>query len=131
MSFSVTLYKFLPLLDVLDTELEGGVAAIVVLDNRVADVEGIPGLDIIKVIRHVEGNSRDLVERLLLVDEVQFHVDSPGAHLAPVTTVRDILGQENRVVVARAEGLELLKEPEEFGGYLAELQLGVDVGHGS
>ena len=77
----------------------------------------------------LEGYGRNLVERLLLVDQVQLHVDSTGADLTAVATVGDILGKEYRIGVAWTERLELLQETEEFRGDLAELQLGVDVGH--
>ena len=56
-------------------------------------------------------------------------MDSTGADLAAVATVGDILGKEYRIGVAWTERLELLQETEEFRGDLAELQLGVDVGH--
>lgn len=125
----ILLNELLALLDVLDAELEGGVAAVVVLDDGVADVERVAGLDVVVEFGHVEGDGGDLVERLFLVDEIQFHVDTAGTDLAAVASVRDVLGQEDRVGVAGAERLELLQETEKFRSDLAELQLGVDVGH--
>ena len=102
------LYKLLALLDILDTKLEGRVAAVVVLDDRVADVEGIACLDIIVIIRHVECDGRNLMEGLFLIDQVKLHVDTAGTDLTAVATVRNVLCQEYGIIIAGTEGLELL-----------------------
>ena len=65
----IFLNELVALLDVFQAELEGGVAAIVVLYYGVADVERVAGLDVVVELGHVEGYGGDLVERLLLVNQ--------------------------------------------------------------
>ena len=55
---------------------------------------------------------------------------APGADLAGVAVVVDVLREEKGVVVARPEGLELLEYAEEFRGDAREIELGVDRNHG-
>ena len=55
---------------------------------------------------------------------------APGADLAGVTVVVNVFREEQGVVVARPEGLELLEYAEEFRGDAREIELGVDRNHG-
>ena len=62
---------------------------------------------------------------LRLLDEVEFEMHAAGAHLAARAGVVDVLRDEDRIVVAGTEGLELLEDAGELGGDLREVELGV------
>lgn len=59
-------------MDVFDAKLEGGVAAVVVLDDGVADVERVAGFDVVIELGHAGRLRQESVERLLLVDQPSF-----------------------------------------------------------
>ena len=58
------LHQFVAFVEIPDAELGVGSAAIVVLYDRVADVDRIAGLDVIEEVGHIEGNRRDMVIRM-------------------------------------------------------------------
>ena len=55
------LNELVTLTHILDAELEGGIASVVVLDDGVADVERIAFLDVVEVFGHIESYGRDAV----------------------------------------------------------------------
>ena len=126
----VRLDKLIPFADVLEAELDGGGAAVEILHDGVADVDGVAGLDVVVVIGHIEADGGNLAVRLAFLHEVQLQVHTAGAHLAAVTGIVHIFREENRVAVAGAERLELLEDTGELGGNLREIQAGVDLHHG-
>lgn len=112
-----------PLVKILHAQLYGGVAAIVILHDGIADIERIAGLDVVVAVCHVERDSRYLEIRLRFLDELKLHVHATRTHLASVAVIIYILSEEDRVVVARAEWLELLEQTEELRGDLGEIKL--------
>ena len=71
------------------------------------------------------------MERLLLVYKVKLHMYASGSYLTAVSAIRDAFCQENWIAVPGTERLELFQQPEELGSDLAELKLGIDIGHRS
>ena len=123
------LYRFLALAEVFETELEGGGAAVVVFYDAVADVDRIAAADVFEAGGHVEADGGNLVVGLRFLDEFELEVLAGGANLAAVAVVVDVFGEEDRGLVAGAEGLELLEDAEELRGYLREVEPRVDVDH--
>lgn len=121
----------LPLTQVPYAQLDGGIAPIIVLDYGVADIERITVLDVVIEIRHIEGDGRDLVIWLRLLNQVQLHVHATGTDLASRPRIIDILRLEHGIVIARAERLELLEYAEELRVDLGEVQFGVNLHHRS
>ena len=64
------LNQFIPLVKVLDAELGISRATVIVLNNRIADVNRIAGLDVVEEICHVECYRRDVVVWVGLLDEL-------------------------------------------------------------
>ena len=125
-----TLNEFVPFADVFEPQLDGGGPAVEILHNGVADVNGVAGLDVVVEFGHIEADGRQLPVGLAFLHHVQLEVQAAGAHFSAVAGIIDILRQENGVVVARAEGLELLQKADELGRNLGEVQAGVNLHHG-
>lgn len=51
----IRLHQFIPFVKVLDTELRIGCAAVIVLDDGVADIDWIAGLDMVEIVGHIKG----------------------------------------------------------------------------
>ena len=114
-------------MDVFDAELDVRDAAVVVLDYRVADVDRVSISDVLEMLGLVEGDGRQMVIRLGFLDKLQLQMPCICAHTAAIAIVVDILGQENRRSVARAERLELLQYPDELGRHGVEIQDGINI----
>ena len=63
------LNQFIPLVKVLDAELGISRATVIVLNDRIADVNRIAGLDVVEEICHVECYRGDVVVWVGLLDE--------------------------------------------------------------
>ena len=109
--------------DVPYPQLHIRIAAVVVLHDGVADVERIAGLDVVERAGHIEANRRDVPSRVVLLDELELEVSALGPHLASVAVVVDVLREENRHRVLRAERLELLEDAQELWRNLSETYL--------
>ena len=64
------LNQFIPLVKVLDAELGISRATVIVLNDRIADVNRIAGLDVVEEICHVECYRGDVVVWVGLLDEL-------------------------------------------------------------
>ncbi len=64
------LNQFVPLVKVLDAELGISRATVIVLNDRIADVNRIAGLDVVEEICHVECYRGDVVVWVGLLDEL-------------------------------------------------------------
>ena len=93
---------------VFDAELGIGCASIVVLDDRVADIYRITCLDVVKEVGHIEGDCRNMVVRVGLLDKFKLEVSSFSTYLASHSVIVNVLCKEYRSTVARTERLELL-----------------------
>ena len=123
--------QFLALVDVLDAELGVGGAAIVVLHDGVTDVYRVAGLDAVVEVGHIEGYGRDVMIWMRFLDELELEVASFSSHLAAHTVVIYIVSTEYWCMVARAERLDLLEDPEELRSDLGEVQACIHLHHRS
>ena len=80
-------------------------------------------MEMFEMFRTVKCYGRYMSVWLIFLDKLKFHMSVVRAHLATITIVVDILCNEYRRLVARAERLELLEQPEELGGNLLEIQI--------
>ena len=118
-----------PFTEVLDAELGVGSAAVVVLDDRIADVDRIACLYMVEERGHIEGYGGDMVVRVRFLDEFELEMASFSTYLASHSVVIYVFGKEYRGAVSRAERLELLQYAQELRRDLREIQDGVDVHH--
>ena len=116
---------------VLDHELDGVESALVVLGqlDGVDDVHGLVGVDVLEVGGHVEC---DGVEHAGggVVFELELDMLQVLAHELGGAEVEDAAGHEDWLLVAGAEGVELLEQGQELGGDVGEGYAGVDDGLG-
>ena len=83
-------------MEILDTKLCVGCATIIVLYNRVADIDRISSLYMIKIISHIESYRRDMMVRVRLLNEFKLEVTTLGTYLATHSVVIDIVCTEYR-----------------------------------
>ena len=57
----VVLKDIVAFAEIFDAKLSVGSATIIILDNRITDIDRITGLDMIEIRSHIEGNRRDMV----------------------------------------------------------------------
>ena len=116
-------------MEILDTKLRVGCATIIVLYNRVADINRISSLYMIKIISHIESYRRDMMVRVRLLNEFKLEVTTLGTYLATHSVVIDIVCTEYRRRVSRSERLELLEDTKELRSDLREIKHCVDIYH--
>jgi hypothetical protein len=81
---------------ILDAELGVGRSSIIILYDGVAYIDGIAGLDMVKEISHIEGDGRDMMVRMGLLDKFELEMSSLCAYLSSHSVVINIFGKEYR-----------------------------------
>ena len=112
---------------VIDSVLSVCRAAIVVFDNRIAYINRISCLDMVKEVGHIEAYCRDVMVWMRLLYELELEVTAFRTYLAAHSVVIHVLRKEYRRAVARTEWLELLQYTEELRCNLREVQLGIHI----
>ena len=118
----IRLHQFIPFVKVLDTELRIGCAAVIVLDDGVADIDWIAGLDMVEIVGHIKGYGRYMMVRMRLLNELKLKMTAFSTHLASHAVVIYVIGTEDRSRISRSERLELLEDTKEFRRDLREIQ---------
>ena len=112
-------------MEVLDTELSIGSSAIVVFHYAVADIYGVSGLDMVEVVGHIEGNGRDVVVWMRLLDKLKLQMAALCSDLTDISVIIYVVRTEDGHAVARAKRLELLEDTKELRCDLREVKHGI------
>ena len=73
---------FVTLVHILHSKLSVRCATIIVLHDRIADIDRIAGLDMVEEISHIESNGRNVMIRVRFLDELQLQMAAFRTHLS-------------------------------------------------
>ena len=115
--------------DALDEQLNRASTAVPVLLDGIADVEWLAGLDVLKEAGHTEGNTiHDAFAAV--IDHLELDVLIVAANEFACSEIQHIARDEDRLLILRPKGVELLHATQEVTVDVFEHEFAIDVHRG-